>query len=1160
MNLRLDNLNPINVALTCLHDESVEYIDERIVVLNDVNNIADRGNYRIEIEHDQDNALLSINEIELINHNNYPKLKVDYDPKLKVNNRFTLSFFLAPSQVTMRIRVKFTIHKPLYGNNIEFRYKLVRDGDGSNLPIGNSISIVNVNSVYNRVNDRCRSCKKYYDALINNIIRSNVNGIVVSDVDPNYNVVTINPVAIPENHDFPAVPGLNATIIIKRRYSEDRTIIIKRENVNLINNNIHNISIGKDDLNNDNNTPLTVEVNVPDNNNIHNISIGKDDLNNDYNTPLTVEVNVPDFLCYDSDIIRLDDVGVRSDINELKVEWQYEDGTSEELNAFNCKLKDFQMPMGGAKITHYIYFKNKATLCPSGLVGNYGVILRNIKTEFISSEREKIRVLGFSDFVIQDEEGNNIVDKERIPWNFSSDNDILLEAGNVYPISIVLDSNVLQKIELSNNTRHIEWKLQLSYEYLACTYENDNVLGGYKLTPYDDTDFIPIVNNIETRLFEQEPNILHSVDFGTSAVVACWQDAGANTHLMNLRQNKETLIDLINTKEDDERFEPELVSSIDYSELAPRIISSEVMVDNNPNQEILITSKGREYYSSQVLFSPTSEWGSIANRLPCLKNLVGHRTTPRINGRAINMNVNDLLGIVYKQLCQFFIVDNEHPIESLTITIPNTFTHLHINQLKDIVLDRIPTLAKVGYNNNEYVSFVSESDSVLCEYIRNKNRISGTHRVDNGYEYVLIYDMGAGTLDITYAKCDFVQGIPVGIKILGRAGSCLAGNYIDHLLGDILYDILRERNIDDGKLDAFRRALDLTGMDYDSLKRLKDYLRNRLKPCLNNINDTLPKPIKHTDDGDVEDDKYNLVGNHEYTELGEVKIKDVINNKKFRDFVESCTEDIIGNLANVYGVNRDGRISIDTVVVSGRTIEIKSIREYLRGAICEHKNNPAIQATFVRIDGVDFDANVGDTVSLKTVVANGALVYNRMKNNISQDKLMFGHYGLICTIATTGDRVLLGFNPEQANGNGILVGCYNGVCGYSNNGTFETNGDTIRVMTGEVVIDNLIHDMQLYSQIELYHSYYSIEKVYEEIQNLNGASGNRDTNKIDCITILKGEPTAGYGNNINVSLEVDASGQLVYKINNAKIELSLADNYSNESLRRSLWPIKITIN
>ena len=154
----------------------------------------------------------------------------------------------------------------------------------------------------------------------------------------------------------------------------------------------------------------------------------------------------------------------------------------------------------------------------------------------------------------------------------------------------------------------------------------------------------------------------------------------------------------------------------------------------------------------------------------------------------------------------------------------------------------------------------------------------------------------------------------------------------------------------------------------------------------------------------------------------------------------------------------------------------------------------------------------------------------------------------------------MGFNPEQANGNGILVGCYNGVCGYSNNGTFEINGDTIRVMTGEVVIDNLIHDMQLYSQIELYHSYYSIEKVYEEIQNLNGASGNRDTNKIDCITILKGEPTAGYGNNINVSLEVDASGQLVYKINNARIELSLADNYSNESLRRSLWPIKITIN
>ena len=174
MNFRLDNLNPINVALTCLHDESVEYIDERIVVLNNVN-IADRGNYRIEIEHNQDNALLSINEIELINHNDDPKLKVDHNPNLKVNNRFTLSFFLAPSQVTMRIRVKFTIHKPLYGNNIEFRYKLVRDGDASNLPIGR-ISIVNVNSVYNRDNDRCRSCKKYYDALIDNI-KSNEDGI-----------------------------------------------------------------------------------------------------------------------------------------------------------------------------------------------------------------------------------------------------------------------------------------------------------------------------------------------------------------------------------------------------------------------------------------------------------------------------------------------------------------------------------------------------------------------------------------------------------------------------------------------------------------------------------------------------------------------------------------------------------------------------------------------------------------------------------------------------------------------------------------------------------------------------------------------------------------------------------------------------------------------
>lgn len=80
---------------------------------------------------------------------------------------------------------------------------------------------------------------------------------------------------------------------------------------------------------------------------------------------------------------------------------------------------------------------------------------------------------------------------------------------------------------------------------------------------------------------------------------------------------------------------------------------------------------------------------------------------------------------------------------------------------------------------------MSESDAVSAYYLQNWDSFNKGRNISED-ETVLVYDMGAGTLDITLFSKRKNENGKIEVNILGKIGTGKAGNYLDYIISEII--------------------------------------------------------------------------------------------------------------------------------------------------------------------------------------------------------------------------------------------------------------------------------------------------------------------------------------------------------------------------------------
>lgn len=784
----------------------------------------------------------------------------------------------------------------------------------------------------------------------------------------------------------------------------------------------------------------------------------------------------------------------------------FKDGNGDEIPVRSKEVYEFShIPVlkamgqiGDTIIKKNIVLRNLSS-CAESMLEFSGVHIRNLKVGVVSDDLDRIE--GMSE------------EEARMEWAYAHAQEIILRANGSHEIPIKFNLDKIGNIRVKNHKRELSWKLAISFEYWEDRYSyTQNVLGNTAVdlqTPMSDWKSFQAV--LSTCIHRSVPVCYYSVDLGTSAVVAYKMARNVingfeNPSLIDLKTIKNNLL-LAQYPDDPVKKIDNSKKREDNSEEENSIIASTLYLNSTS-----IKSNEFDFKNLLLWFSPSSGMTHPDYMYPCLKYMMGQRNVPKIpklqnrNFDPKSRDVEFVIQTVYEQLSKLYLNTSESPIESLVLTVPNSFTPVHIEKIHNAIMDNVESLSE------EMLEFVSESDAVLCSYImdtKDDGDLVRKRKTEDG-EHILIYDMGAGTLDVTYAKCNIKADGGITIDIIARTGLNRAGDYIDYLLGEILSELLFARySSENNKIlpEAFARGMSIVpskNTEYKDKKNLKDYLRNKVKRELKKSNAKHCMPPADIN-GKYE---YRLLGNYPpLNELGNITIGDVLGNPKFLSYIQSCTEDVIAGLTNSYGKDMGlgtKRLIIDTVVLSGRTTSLEAISEALRKSITNHiPQNRNI--AYREVSG-------NDTLNQKTVVAKGALDYIRLKGDGIKiiKKMIYGSYGLILK------------HPQ--------------------NDVWHPLMSEVNEKPGSI---ELKLDLNGVSEILLVHSY--------------SASPLIDTNR----TVLHRVqvPLEWVGTSKKVIFHIDGNMMMKYSIseidgtNVTNYPLESHDDYYNEDLRKSLWPV-----
>lgn len=698
----------------------------------------------------------------------------------------------------------------------------------------------------------------------------------------------------------------------------------------------------------------------------------------------------------------------------------------------------------------------------------------------------------------------------------------------------------------SNGKKHYEITVRLDIEF---DYYIDDLDYGFE--EHDDSRRNHFRFSIDMKLYQLPYPKWLGIDFGTSAIVSEFGE----DNVLNLHEVKDQVYASVEDEDTPDMFEkgtPFLSSNIVYRGNAL------VRARNLGVSQLLSENNGLpDYHALAVCLSPTTAQEDQNNRylLPCLKLLMGYNVLPNVNSykdfkyqsrcedgeilqeyNLITANsaidedpdyaelahVNALFGEVYRELLQYYIkpcVQGEiQKVNKLVLTVPNTYTPVHLETLRKIIEESFSDM------NIRDIRFVSESDAVACYYQShwdaiNKKLKRNEKQSLKDFERVLVYDMGAGTLDVTLFEKNRSEDGKLEVTVKGKIGISKAGNYLDSVLARRLAKIYPD--LEDVALPE--RIIDADSMEV--ARNLKSFIKNTLKP-----------QIGHTNSIDIPAKDAKKIGIKQKT-LGtatsiSIDLKeDILESQEFVSYVEDCTTAFMDNFFQFLGYNSP--LQIDTVILSGRSAKMKPIQKSLQQAMKKWTENSDMKmvsiSSFATAQGAEFDL-------AKTVVVEGALNYASLYSDADaavsfHSSNIMACYGVIYKDEYGATKYVELLNPRTEKPKNIVV----------------NNGMTVKTYETEPITLNLSATKQM-----ILVQTYSRDTVEDW-----------DSGKREYITeMARIDVTVSNRRHVEVAVAVDENNSLSLLVNNVprpNIAPTRVD-IDNISTKMSLWPLINTRN
>ena len=560
---------------------------------------------------------------------------------------------------------------------------------------------------------------------------------------------------------------------------------------------------------------------------------------------------------------------------------------------------------------------------------------------------------------------------------------VFVPNGETPPVELLL---LFSAVNISNvrgaRDFHFTMEAKITFEYYENRFGDDDLTNLERQT-FTMTLVLPL-------FLQPNPQWL-CVDYGSSAIVCLYKN-----EVIDLRARKKEIMARA-IKEDQLRQ--------DNFENGSKFLSSDIVLHTIPGtaqtSSFATEHEGNnpdDYGNLAVFLSPTSSLYTAESLrlLPCLKLLVGNTWLPKNkyledykynrlkngvltsviarddkNSETSLLKVDQVFLQSYEALFRYYIssvVSNRDNINRLVLTYPNTYTPRHIGTLRK--------LAKSAFPAVRMLEFVSESDAVAAYYLKHWSDYAekdGNYASD---EKILVYDMGAGTLDISYIDKYSDKSGSLIMKILGKLGTCMAGNYLDFVLAQIVAELCDlESNI-----ATTKAAIDEETSNERT--KLKLFVKTELKLKLKAAN--REKTLK-----------YNKVA---------FKIGTVLDHPLFDQYMDACSKDILTQLVN-YMESKGGKLQIDTVLLSGRSSLLEPLQSRLRSNISAVTEKTP---RFVVLDNPHRNID-GNVERQKTAVAEGAMEiannYRRANSMIHvKSKRHYASFGLAYEI--TGGKIV----------------------------------------------------------------------------------------------------------------------------------------------------------
>ena len=204
----------------------------------------------------------------------------------------------------------------------------------------------------------------------------------------------------------------------------------------------------------------------------------------------------------------------------------------------------------------------------------------------------------------------------------------------------------------------------------------------------------------------------------------------------------------------------------------------------------------------RVIFSLKQWLGKFAPTVR-LGDVVTFEAAGRQQQREL-LPLDDLLEASFAALAEAYLKHEPHlKADQVVLCHPNTFTARHRERFRRVVTRALQK--RLGIAAPHHIQLVSESDAVAYHYCAQSMR--GAPR--SGSERILVYDFGAGTLDISIVRVDWRSDrfAPAGWTVEGRLGVPVAGNHFDELLARIVDRELRRGGVLEGTGMTYRFPL-----------------------------------------------------------------------------------------------------------------------------------------------------------------------------------------------------------------------------------------------------------------------------------------------------------------------------------------------------------------